>query len=309
MEIRITDYCNLNCKYCYAKPFSGREMSFADFKEVVHQAKEMGVFLFYIAGGEPLLHPHFLDMLDYIIRSDVSVHVLTNATRITPKLASDIKTILEHAISPVSIQVSLDSVNDRSNDAVRGLTQATKLGIAHLLAQGIQPTLASVLTVNNIDSAEDIVAYFYPQIRTFNFMPLLFTSEAIKNRKALLGTHSYSQYLELLKNAKERLKRIEEKYKDVEMTILEDRDMFPGQPEVFNAGCSAGVLQLTVMANLDVITCAFAPNLTVGNIRTSSLREIWKSIRLRAIRGGVYPCLISNEEMGLGKRSAWDFPE
>jgi len=286
-------------------------MSFANFKEVVNQAKEMGVFLFYIAGGEPLLHPHFLDMLDFVVRSDVSVHVLTNATRITPKLASDIETILEHATSPVSIQVLLDSVDDQSNDAVRGLTQATKLGIANLLAQGVQPTLASVLTANNIDSAEDIVTYYYPQIRTFNFIPLLFTSEAIKNRKALLGTHSYSQYLESLKNAKERLKHVEEKYKGIEMTILEDRDI-PGQPEVFNAGCSAGVLQLTVMANLDVITCAFAPNLIVGNIRTSSLREIWESNRLRtlrALRGGVFPCSISNEEIGLGKRSAWDFPE
>ncbi|MEM3192897.1 MAG: hypothetical protein QW292_12605, partial [Candidatus Parvarchaeota archaeon] len=50
LELRIIDACNLDCQYCYAKPFTGDRMSLDDYTRIIDEAVEMEVFEIYIAG-------------------------------------------------------------------------------------------------------------------------------------------------------------------------------------------------------------------------------------------------------------------
>jgi len=64
VDLKITDYCQKGCGYCYQK--SGRNGENADYYEVVHLIEALArleVFEIALGGGEPTTHPQFIDIL------------------------------------------------------------------------------------------------------------------------------------------------------------------------------------------------------------------------------------------------------
>ena len=63
----ITRACNLPCKHCYVA--AGRlrtsELSTAETLAVLDQLRDAGVFALVLVGGEPMLRPDFLTILNY----------------------------------------------------------------------------------------------------------------------------------------------------------------------------------------------------------------------------------------------------
>lgn len=65
--IELSNHCNLNCEMCYRGKRPEGFMDFALFKKVVDDVAEIGNVNVYLHfSGEPLLHPNFEKMLDYI---------------------------------------------------------------------------------------------------------------------------------------------------------------------------------------------------------------------------------------------------
>jgi MoaA/NifB/PqqE/SkfB family radical SAM enzyme len=83
MVISPTMRCNLKCLGCYAGeyPRDTDPMSFETLDRVVTEAKQMGMFMFTITGGEPFVRPDLLDL--YQKHSDAVFQVYTNGTRIS----------------------------------------------------------------------------------------------------------------------------------------------------------------------------------------------------------------------------------
>jgi len=80
-NIMLTDYCNQDCPYCFAQEMmsrKGRDISFMKFKKAVDYLKRSGVGRIGIIGGEPTLHPRFLQLLDYVVEKGMSVRLYTN---------------------------------------------------------------------------------------------------------------------------------------------------------------------------------------------------------------------------------------
>src|SRR5262245_57962217 len=86
--VTITSACNLDCPICYVhnKNEGAYHMSREEFAGVLaHLAKDSGgdVDLINLTGGEPFLHPHYLDFLE--MARDAGVHrvsICTNGLRI-----------------------------------------------------------------------------------------------------------------------------------------------------------------------------------------------------------------------------------
>ncbi|HOJ64360.1 MAG TPA: radical SAM protein [Spirochaetota bacterium] len=83
MNIMINNYCNLNCEYCFANKIIEKDkqnMSVAAFKQAIDFIKRSKRNNLSILGGEPTLHPDFIEFLD-IIKNDkdiLSLHVFSN---------------------------------------------------------------------------------------------------------------------------------------------------------------------------------------------------------------------------------------
>jgi len=83
----ITNQCNLKCPGCYNQSFhksSGEELSDNKVSQLVAEAKELGISFFVIAGGEPLLRPILLDVMNEY--PEIIFLVFTNGTLIDDKI-------------------------------------------------------------------------------------------------------------------------------------------------------------------------------------------------------------------------------
>jgi len=77
----FTAKCNLNCLHCYTYRFrSLRELSLHDKLRVARDIGETGVDYVNLTGGEPLIHPHFSQVLKELHDHGVEKSIVTNAT-------------------------------------------------------------------------------------------------------------------------------------------------------------------------------------------------------------------------------------
>ena len=75
----ITGKCNYNCRHCFNAVDNAPLMSewtLEEAEKLLDEAKECGVNAFTITGGEPMLHPHFLELLEQIYQRDMFVDEL-----------------------------------------------------------------------------------------------------------------------------------------------------------------------------------------------------------------------------------------
>lgn len=65
VNLHLTENCNYHCHYCFAK-YDGRDMTFDDWKVVIDNLSDSKlVSAINLAGGEPLVYPDFMKVLEY----------------------------------------------------------------------------------------------------------------------------------------------------------------------------------------------------------------------------------------------------
>lgn len=81
LEVAITSFCNLRCIGCrYGRDFmTGTQLSWPVVRDLLDDAKEIGVWDVRFYGGEPLLHSALPQMVGHAVQSGLQVHVTTNA--------------------------------------------------------------------------------------------------------------------------------------------------------------------------------------------------------------------------------------
>lgn len=157
LRIEITGKCNLLCKYCYNEKFnsskiSNKEISLSQIKTLIDEGCKLGINNVLLIGGEPLLHPDIIDILDYITKKKCSLSITTNGTIITDRLLSKLRTC---KISRIS--VSLDGFSAHNEVRIGSNYLKVVENIRRLLK--ITPHV-HVLTVINERSAQDLLKLY-----------------------------------------------------------------------------------------------------------------------------------------------------
>ena len=90
MEIEFSRICNFRCSYCYVadKSECSNELSRAEIKDVILQAKGLGARKIIILGGEPSIYPHLVEMLRFLGREGLEAEMFSNGTGINDELAA-----------------------------------------------------------------------------------------------------------------------------------------------------------------------------------------------------------------------------
>lgn len=124
MVLMMTGRCNYNCIHCFNakdnEPLMS-EWSWEELKDLLDQAADAGVHGFTITGGEPMYHPHFMDMMRYIYEKNMVVKELnTNGHFLTREILKEFKSF---GCDPL-IKISFDGVG--YHDKMRGFEGAEK---------------------------------------------------------------------------------------------------------------------------------------------------------------------------------------
>jgi MoaA/NifB/PqqE/SkfB family radical SAM enzyme len=121
VTLAITGACNLTCCHCWVRAgeaSSHAHVPLGTLRRLVKEFAAIGGGGIRITGGEPLCHPHWLDMVQY----SCSLGFKTVALQTNAMLLRDehLAALRELDFPGLSIQVSLDGVTAQTHDLVRG---------------------------------------------------------------------------------------------------------------------------------------------------------------------------------------------
>jgi radical SAM protein with 4Fe4S-binding SPASM domain len=140
LTLSITGACNLICCHCWVRAgeaSSPAHVPLGTLRRLVKEFAAIGGDGIRITGGEPLCHPHWLD----IVQFSCSLGFKTVALQTNAMLLNDehLAALRELDFPGLSIQVSLDGVTARTHDLVRGAGafSAALQGIMKLVQGGL----------------------------------------------------------------------------------------------------------------------------------------------------------------------------
>jgi MoaA/NifB/PqqE/SkfB family radical SAM enzyme len=103
--LELTNHCNMNCDFCsnHLMTRSKGYMSLDLAKSVIRQLNQMNFQGYLITSlmGEPLLHPQFVEILQYSINSGIKTNVITNFLLVPEKIS--IKKLLNIGIETLCL--------------------------------------------------------------------------------------------------------------------------------------------------------------------------------------------------------------
>ena len=280
IDFEITGNCNLRCKYCLAMPFSGFNPPFESLASLFDKTeREVDPFEVVLVGGEPMVHPAFFRIIAEARRIFGAVGLSTNGTLLHRLSRSELD-ILASTFPRGELQVSLDSVDARANDNVRGASKEVLKGLERLDAAGVPFSVGMVVSKSNVDSipsSAELLAGKYQTLQRIGLMNLM-PSEILGNT-----------YLDLKVPRIDYVRAVEEVRKVCarcgrpDLRIVSDMTNSALTTDLDTAGftaCFAGFTRIDVLPNGDVTPCSMIRSTVVGN----AYRESWATILQRSSR-------------------------
>ncbi|BBO90842.1 DUF5714 domain-containing protein [Desulfosarcina ovata] len=176
----ITDRCNLACRHCLfaCSPKTRTTLSLEDFHAAFLQSFDLGARLFFITGGEPLIHPDFPQICRTILEYSEQNHlvILTNGLLLEERW----ETISALPRQRIHLQISLDG--DRAtHDRLRGAGSYDRLVrvLGWVGKSGIDTNLAMAVDRDNLTAMSHPVEVARAHgIRGVHYLWLLVTGNA-----------------------------------------------------------------------------------------------------------------------------------
>lgn len=292
----LTYKCPLQCPYCsnpldYAKHNS--EISTADWKRVLSQARKMGAVQLGFSGGEPLIRQDLAELVQHAHKLGYYSNLITSGYAFSEeKIIQLKKSGLDH------IQLSIQASSQELNDRIAGTkSYENKKNVAHLIKKhGYPMVLCVVIHRENIHQMEQILQM--AEALGADYVELANTQYygwAHKNRDLLMPTKE--QY--------EKAEAIAQAYKEKVTGKMKIYYVIPDFHEHRPKACMNGwgTTFLTIAPDGLALPCHSArvlPDLDCPNVNDFSIEQIWnESKAFNFFRGNKWmqePCRSCDEK-------------
>jgi SynChlorMet cassette radical SAM/SPASM protein ScmF len=157
--VYLTGGCNLACRHCWLSPAyqanggTGGHLDYDLLALAIEEGLPLGLKSVKLTGGEPLLHPDFIRIIDLLREKDLSLTIETNGTLLTKSLVS----YLKEKSTLDFISVSLDGTTPDSHDSFRGVKGSfdkTCQAVRYLVEVGHSPQIIMSLHAGNLHEIE-----------------------------------------------------------------------------------------------------------------------------------------------------------
>ncbi len=263
----ITNRCNLHCKGCYSwnlHRFSGPEMSDEELRDILNEAKELGISFFVIAGGEPFVRKEILGLTKGF--PEIIFLIFTNGMLIDGEILMKLKK--QKNVVPVISMEGYEEDTDRRRG--EGVFNHLKRIIEKLKSNRIFYSVSITLTRYNFTSVTDerfIKNLVDLGCKLFFFVEYSPVQEGTED--CVLSDKQRDSIMDLVKSFRS-------KYSSLFIAV-------PGDEEEIGGCLSAGRGFVHISADGNVEPCPFAPY-SDSNLRDSSLKEALQSEFLKTIR-------------------------
>jgi AdoMet-dependent heme synthase len=160
LEVRLDWRCNAQCKFCGVWKYSREGMlPLERWRTVFGELAGAGLAHVLFTGGEPMLYPHFLEIIEYVDSLGVGTAVITNGSLLDEARVGRLSALAHLR----QITVSLDSADPQVHDEVRkmrGLFRRATRGMALLRERAPQVRLVvnTVVSASTAATVKDLLA-------------------------------------------------------------------------------------------------------------------------------------------------------
>ena len=266
--LEITQKCNLRCKHCYnfdrtkspEKQNELQELTTQEIYSTLEQLSDLGVLSLNISGGEPLLHPDILPILEKAKEFHFHIRLKSNGTLISKEMAMKLK-----ASGVKEVDISLygkDEETYRKFSQKEGFQKALS-SLIHCKDSGIKVNASVILHRYNVDDLGEMIQILEKEEIFYHI------SDEITDRYD--GT-----------KAREELAVSEEQY--IQLLKGPYSYFFNHENSEKNLMCGCAKTVIGIGSTGEVYPCIGSP-MPSGNIRNKPLKDIWmKSPTLNRIR-------------------------
>jgi selenobiotic family peptide radical SAM maturase len=284
LQWHITQVCDLHCKHCYDRTdrspltFDQAVRVLDDLRSFCRERSVRGAVSF--TGGNPLLHPRFIDIYRAAVERGFGTAILGN-----PASRERIEEIVGVRM-PSFFQVSLEGLREH-NDSIRGSGHFDRimqfLGILREL--GVYSMVMLTLTRDNMDQVIPLAEELRNRADIFHFNRLALFGEGAN--LALPDRKRYRKFLEDYLTAAETnpVMGIKENLINV-LRSEQGQALFGG---CAGYGCGAAFNFVSLLADGEVHACRKLPS-PIGNLYRQRLAEIYDSPEARRYRLGPSAC-------------------
>jgi hypothetical protein len=89
--VEVTDECDLCCAGCYRQKLEGHRRLEEVKQDILTVGKMTNCDRIAVAGGEPLVYPHIVDVVNFISENGMKPALITNGEKLTRELAAELK--------------------------------------------------------------------------------------------------------------------------------------------------------------------------------------------------------------------------
>lgn len=284
----LTYKCKTDCLYCYADRTNPKQFPLLTLKrvrEIIQEAKQIGVKEFDINGGEVLLHEQYEEIIKELIQNDFPPLISTKI----PIKQDVIEKLKNLGIN--DIQVSLDSVNPSTLNHLLGVNGEEyliemKKTLQLLEKAEIELTIHAVLTSQNTALENEIIPllqelFTHKNITHITLSPAGYSIYKDRENYEQLKPQEYA--VELLE---EYIDKLSSQHPEItfELSDWERKSEYcsKNRSKLFSArsACSGNQCAMVILPNGDVTLCEelyWHPKLLLGNISKNSIMQVWSS--------------------------------
>lgn len=272
----ITERCNLTCSHCIrdSSPYRDEIAEVGMIKNALTQiARSHPDSLVLLSGGEPTLHRHFMELLDFGLQLGLTITINTNGVTAFFN-ETTLKKLVRHA--RLSVQVSLDG--DRvMHDAIRGPDSYRKAvqTLIKLTEHGITCSVSTtVVDIDFMARADTFIA----SLDTLGLAHIAIKRATYAGRAASgidVNSDQWNKHVYRLRELpiKTRLK-IMPMYDFGRLDKISDDLLNQLQLPASATNCGAGTAKFYIYTNGDVCPCTCFKDQPMGNLYLSGLDAI-----------------------------------
>lgn len=304
ISCNLTRSCNLHCLTCFSdakKNQDNDELTADEYADVFRQMNEMGTRKITLGGGEPLTKPDLFEIVRSGVKNNIDVSIVSNLTLVDKQMAKELNALhLEAVIG------SFDGLEE-NHEFIRGKGNFEKSVRAVELLKRYCKTAKigmrmTVTSKNYTDCLEVINLAEKLQVDFIRLTPMLLCGRANKFKWLLLNQDQYIVFLLAVKSYPHHIQVI--------TPFQEENTANWVNPD--NFGCHCGKTACWLLQNGDVTPCIFfGDNHLAGNVRNTSLRELWERSKELSVMTGNPICKSCPSykkcETGCRARALWEY--
>lgn len=279
----LSNSCNLACRHCWivprfidGRPAPGDVIDLELLRQAVREAKPLGLSSAKLTGGEPMLHPRFVELVDVLSEEELELNMETNGTLLRPEVARHLKQNTRLRF----ISISLDGADAATHDRFRqvpGAWEAALRGLHYLVEAGYTNTqLIMSVHRGNVAQVEALVQLAAERgAGSVKFNPVTSVGRGI-------AMHQQGETLDLdeILALAARLRVLRKQVPlrlifHLPLALQPIEDLLDTNAEVGDCGV-LGILG--ILGSGEIALCGIGrtiPELVYGHLGQSSIRDIW----------------------------------